>query len=130
MNHTAAHLPLPGAISAVAVARDMVTETLRGWGLHDHDWLDVVALIVTELVSNAVRHTDGPAVLDLHTNGQLTLTVTDSSPVHPRRHEPGDHGGRGLLIVDALCVRWGSRDHPTGKQVWAELPPYPHSAGR
>ena len=129
MNHTATHLPLPCAPAAVAVARDTVTDTLRGWGLHDHDWLDVVTLIVTELVSNAVRHAGGCAVLDLHVNGQVTLTVTDPSPVHPHLHQPDEHGGRGLLIVDALCTRWGSRDRETGKQVWAELPPYPqHTA--
>jgi anti-sigma regulatory factor (Ser/Thr protein kinase) len=126
MNRMAAHLPLPCTMAAVAVARDTVAETLRGWGFHDHDWVDGVAVIVTELVTNAVRHAGGCPALDLHTNGSVTLTVTDRSPVHPQLRQPDDDGGRGLVIVDALCKRRGARDHETGKQVWVELPAYPH----
>jgi anti-sigma regulatory factor (Ser/Thr protein kinase) len=130
MTHIATHLDLPCTIAAVRLARDTTIETLRGWGCDDRDWLDVVALIVTELVGNAVRHAGGCATLDLHTDGRTTLTVTDDSPTHPRRHEPDEHGGRGLLIVDALCTRWGIRDQAIGKQVWAELPPYPDRSAR
>jgi anti-sigma regulatory factor (Ser/Thr protein kinase) len=125
MSHLAVQLSLPGTVTAVPLARETVTDTLRGWGLHDGDWLDVVALIVTELVSNAVRHAGGCAVLELHTDGRTTVTVTDHSPVRPRPREPGGRGGRGLLIVDALSARWGVRHQETAKQVWAELPPYP-----
>jgi anti-sigma regulatory factor (Ser/Thr protein kinase) len=125
MTDMTAHLDLPRTVAAVRLARDTAIETLRGWGRDDRDWLDLVALIVTELVGNAVRHADGCARLDLRTDGRTTLTVTDRSPVHPRLHEPDDDGGRGLLIVDALCARWGIRDQTIGKQVWAELPPYP-----
>jgi anti-sigma regulatory factor (Ser/Thr protein kinase) len=125
MNHLAAHLVLPCTAAAVPLARDSIVATLRGWGRDDRDWLDVVALVVTELVSNAVRHAGGCPTLDLHADGLTTLTVTDRSPVHPRRQEPDDRGGRGLLIVDALCTRWGVRDQKTGKQIWVELPPCP-----
>jgi anti-sigma regulatory factor (Ser/Thr protein kinase) len=130
MIYMAAHLDLPCTIAAIPLARDTITETLRGWGRDDCDWLDVAGLIVTEIVSNAIRHAGGCATLDLCTDGQTTVTVTDRSPVYPRLQEPGDHGGRGLLIVDALCSRWGVRDQKNGKQVWVELPPYPDRPGR
>jgi anti-sigma regulatory factor (Ser/Thr protein kinase) len=121
----AAHLLLPCTMAAVALARGTVDETLRGWGFHDHDWLGGVAVIVTELVTNAVRHASGCPVLDLDVNGSVMLTVTDRSPVHPQIREPDENGGRGLVIVGALGRRWGTRDHETGKQVWVELPAYP-----
>jgi anti-sigma regulatory factor (Ser/Thr protein kinase) len=128
MTDMAAHFDLPCTIAAVPLARDMAVETLRGWGHDDHDWLDVVSLIVTELVGNAVRHAGGCATLDLHSDGRTILTVTDHSPTRPRLRAPDEHGGRGLLIIDALCPRWGVRDQETGKQVWAELPPCPEAA--
>jgi anti-sigma regulatory factor (Ser/Thr protein kinase) len=120
-----AHLLLPGTTDALPLARHTVTEALREWGFEDRDWLNTVALIVTELVSNAVRHAGGRTAVDLQADGQaiVTVTVTDTSPVLPRHGS--DDGGRGLLIVGALCPRWGTRGHGTGKQVWAELPPCP-----
>lgn len=122
MSHMGLHLSLPSTMAAVALARDTVTGALRGWGHTDPAWLDVVALIVTELVSNAVRHADGRTVLDLDTDGRTTVTVTDGSATGPHLRHADARGGRGLLIVDALSARWGMHEHGTGKQVWAELP--------
>jgi anti-sigma regulatory factor (Ser/Thr protein kinase) len=125
MNDRMVHLPLPDTVEALPLARRTIADALRGWGFRDDDWLTVVALILTELVSNAVRHAGGCAAVDLQSDGQTILTVTDRSPVHPRLQGSFDDGGRGLLIVDALCRRWGTDSRGTGKRVWAELPPYP-----
>jgi anti-sigma regulatory factor (Ser/Thr protein kinase) len=119
-------LVLPGTVVAVTHARHTVVDTMRRWGFRDPDWLDTVTLIVTELVGNAVRHARGGITLDLLADGPVTLGVTDSSPVRPsvgRGSE--DHRGLGLLIVDALCPRWGVCGRATGKRVWAELPAPP-----
>lgn len=123
MSRRTSRLHLPGTIAAVARARHLVAKTMRDWGFRDPEWLDTVALIVTELVSNAVRHAGGRITLDLCANGSTVLAVTDSSPVHPRVTEPDDVGGRGMIIIEALCPRWGVHDQDTGKRTWVELPP-------
>jgi anti-sigma regulatory factor (Ser/Thr protein kinase) len=125
MNHVVAHVALPRTVDAIRLARHTITEALRSRGFRDRDWLNLVALIVVELVSNAVRHAGGCTAVDLLADGQTIVAVTDRSSVRPRLQGSGDEGGRGLLIVDALCTRWGTRGHGTGKQVWAELPPCP-----
>ena len=119
-------LVLPGTIVAVTNARHTVVDTMRRWGFRDPEWLDTVTLVVTELVGNAVRHARGGITLDMRSDGKVTLGVTDSSPERPRvGRTSGDHGGLGLLIVDALCPRWGVCGRVAGKRVWAELPAPP-----
>lgn len=82
-----------------------------------------VELIVSELVSNAVRHSVGPYSLDLYQNhGVLRGEVCDGSTTAPRVNSaPDESGGFGLSIVDACASRWGTNVTPTGKQIWFEI---------
>jgi hypothetical protein len=105
-----------------ARARQFTRATLLQWQLAE--LIDPVITVVTELVSNAVRHTGAPRQLDLLVNGNcLVITVTDDDERLPRRTDPGpsDPRHRGLVIVDAYAHRWGSRPLDKGKAVWVEM---------
>ncbi|MGW2559126.1 ATP-binding protein [Streptomyces sp. NPDC001514] len=84
-----------------------------------------VLMVVSELVTNACLHTDGPQELVLHcTAERLRIEVSDASPVppHPRPHaDPAIPGGHGLIVLGRLARAWGSTPHGTGKRVWAEI---------
>ncbi|WP_374011088.1 ATP-binding protein [Streptomyces ipomoeae] len=79
-------------------------------------------LVVSEPVTNAVRHGGGPIGLRLIRDGVLICEVTDSSNTQPRlrRTRSSDEGGRGLFLTAQLTTRWGSRYGQSGKTVWAE----------
>ncbi|MEU6709651.1 ATP-binding protein [Streptomyces wuyuanensis] len=110
--------------TAPARARHDVQLSLRAWGL-DH-LVDDARLIVSELVTNAIRHTRTGAVGVSVTrlSGHVRIVVTDDSSTLPARVPPAAdaEAGRGLQLVDQLATRWGSQPLPTGKRVWAELP--------
>ncbi|MCW2778905.1 MAG: putative sensor protein [Frankiales bacterium] len=92
---------------------------------------DDLALVVTELVTNAVRHGTPPVELEIDTCEHcVTVVVTDGSADRPRPREAAltDEGGRGLQLVDALAADSGVRAQPPGKAVWAELPRNPSAA--
>jgi len=112
-------------------ARRAVTAVLYGWGFDDPQWLHGAALVVSELVSNAVRHGGGciDVTVQLH-DETVTIAAADGSSVVPCRRDPDDNGGRGLLLIEALCTRWGINDHEGGKRVWVELAPAPGQAPR
>ncbi|MEU2420208.1 SpoIIE family protein phosphatase [Streptomyces sp. NPDC007851] len=113
---------LPQHPAAVAGARKMAGEQLETWGLTDVAF--ATELVVSELVTNAVRYGDGPIALRLIRDASLICEVSDGSSTAPhlRRARVYDEGGRGLLLVAQLAERWGSRQTPTGKTIWAELP--------
>jgi PAS domain S-box-containing protein len=79
-------------------------------------------LIVSELVTNAIRYASGPVRLRLLRDARLTCEVADGSSTAPRlRHARStDEGGRGLFLVAQLSHRWGARYTPGGKIIWAE----------
>ncbi|WP_329402510.1 ATP-binding protein [Streptomyces melanogenes] len=113
--------------SAAAARRHTAEVTVR-WGLCD-ELGDAAALVVSELVTNAVVHTAGTRVsCELSfTSGHLTVAVRDQGygtggPTLCDATD-GEEGGRGLLLVDALSVAWGAHDvpHGTGRIVWARL---------
>ncbi|WP_323136488.1 MULTISPECIES: ATP-binding protein [unclassified Streptomyces] len=81
-----------------------------------------VELIVSELVTNAIRYGGGPIRLRLIQHQVLTCEVSDNSTSHPRPRQPLvlDENGRGLSLVARLSRRWGSRSATDGKIVWAE----------
>ncbi|MBK3574859.1 SpoIIE family protein phosphatase [Streptomyces sp. MBT65] len=111
----------PDDPAVVTDARKAVTGQLAAWGL-DH-MAFTTELIVSELVTNAIRYGGGTVGLRLfHDDTTLVCEVTDSSNTQPRlrRAQAGDEGGRGLFLVAQLSKRWGSRYHQTGKTIWAE----------
>jgi hypothetical protein len=79
-------------------------------------------LVVSELVTNAIRHAESPIQLRLIRDRTLICEVSDGSSTAPhlRRALAFDEGGRGLLLVSRLTQRWGTRQTPHGKTIWAE----------
>ena len=107
--------------AAVAGARSNVSRQLSAWGLDDLDF--TTELVVSELVTNAIRYGRPPIRLRLINDGSLLCEVSDASSTtpHQRRARTYDEGGRGLLLVAQLAEHWGTRHARHGKTVWAEL---------
>jgi GAF domain-containing protein/anti-sigma regulatory factor (Ser/Thr protein kinase) len=116
---------LPSDPAVVSTARSLAVRQLTQWGLQD--LATTTELLVSELVTNAIRHGTGPIRLRLIRHQLLTCEVSDTSNSLPRpRHaRTTDEGGRGLFLVTQLSHRRGTRYTPDGKLVWAEqeLPP-------
>jgi PAS domain S-box-containing protein len=112
-------LPDPAHVAAV---RRSVTEQLTDWGLDEVAF--VTELVVSELVTNAIRYGEPPIQLRLIRDTALICEVSDGSSTSPhlRRAHAFDEGGRGLLLVAQLTQRWGSRQTGGGKTIWAEQP--------
>ncbi|MFE9611542.1 SpoIIE family protein phosphatase [Streptomyces sp. NPDC006012] len=106
----------------VAIARQAVTGQLAVWGLQEAAY--VTELVVSELVTNAIRYGEPPIRLRLIRDRALICEVSDGSSTSPhlRRAHAFDEGGRGLLLVAQLTQRWGSRQTAGGKTIWAEQP--------
>ncbi|MCF6521975.1 ATP-binding SpoIIE family protein phosphatase [Streptomyces sp. JJ36] len=107
---------------SVSRARELAREQLHAWDL---DMLaDTAELLVSELVTNALRHGQGEIRLRLLLDRTLVCEVWDAGLVQPRRRRARatDEGGRGLQLVQLLSDGWGSRRTPHGKTVWFELP--------
>ncbi|MEW1750831.1 ATP-binding SpoIIE family protein phosphatase [Streptomyces angustmyceticus] len=105
-----------------ARARQLTRRALHRWGLDP--LLDTTELLVSEVVTNAVRYASRPIALRLLRTDVLRCEVGDDSPQVPRmrRAQAGDEGGRGLFLVDRLAQRWGATRLSTGKVVWFEQP--------
>jgi anti-sigma regulatory factor (Ser/Thr protein kinase) len=117
-------LKLPAAAQAVRLARQAARDALAGWQLED--LAEPAVLIVSELVTNAVRHAGktGTITLELTSAGTcLHVEVLDADPRWPqlRSLDDCDESGFGLILVAALTTSWGVRQTPRGKAVWAEL---------
>ncbi|MGW0576395.1 SpoIIE family protein phosphatase [Streptomyces sp. NPDC002920] len=104
----------------VAATRQAATEQLAAWGLEEAGF--VTELVVSELVTNAIRYGASPIQLRLIRDRTLICEVSDGSSTSPhlRRAHAFDEGGRGLLLVAQLTQRWGSRQTDRGKTIWAE----------
>ncbi|MFJ8977013.1 ATP-binding protein [Streptomyces sp. NPDC102282] len=155
---------MPRLPRGVPVARHRVQEAMRSWGEPD-ERVETAALVVTELVTNAVEHTAGRRIRCrlLRTSGRVRICVWNRGRRHipelpgPRDPEAypvrgdGPHGadgtegpgpvaltrpvgtdegfslasvaedGRGLMLVDALATRWGTRSSVSGRLVWADI---------
>ncbi|GAA3038760.1 ATP-binding protein [Streptosporangium longisporum] len=115
------HLFAPDS-SSVPRARHMTRDCLEGWGLHEHS--QVAELLVSELVTNALRHSRGAIRLALYfTDGMLRGEVEDADPSLPRvcQARDEDERGRGMYLLELLSCCWGSARTATGKTVWFEL---------
>lgn len=113
---------IPADPALVATTRKQAVGQLALWGLSEAAF--TAELVVSELVTNAIRYGDQPIRLRLiHDAATLICEVSDTSNTAPhlRRARTYDEGGRGLLLVAQLTQRWGSRHTPEGKTIWAEL---------
>ena len=103
----------------------MIRAAVRAWGARDR--ADEIELVADELITNALMHTEGSAIVTLRvltgTDRRLRVEVEDSSSALPRRREAGESGvsGRGLLLVDLLTDVWGVEARGGGKCVWCEF---------
>ena len=111
---------LPADPAIVADTRKQVATRLTGWGLDDAAF--VTGLVVSELVTNAIRYAESPIQLRLIRDRTLICEVSDGSSTAPhlRQARAFDEGGRGLLLVSQLTQRWGTRQTLQGKTIWAE----------
>ncbi|MFG2948432.1 ATP-binding SpoIIE family protein phosphatase [Streptomyces adustus] len=117
-----AHWEIPDNPAAVSAARAWTARQLTRWDLEG--LLSDTALIVSELVTNAIRYGRAPAELRLIRHHVLVCEVTDSSSTQPRlrRAHTTDEGGRGLFLVAQLAGRWGCRHGQNRKTIWSEQP--------
>ncbi|MGW0732759.1 ATP-binding protein [Streptomyces sp. NPDC002851] len=121
---------LPRTPRSVPRARTLLHEQTAAWNLTP-DVADTAALLLSELLTNAVTHARVPrgrqlrARCALLSDGTLRLEVDDAnnSEPCPRKAAPEDESGRGLALVEALADRWGTtpRAYGIGKTVWCEL---------
>ncbi|MEV0185634.1 SpoIIE family protein phosphatase [Streptomyces sp. NPDC050625] len=112
----------PADPTVVAKARAAAAHQLTAWGLDELAF--TTELVVSELVTNAIRYAGGPVGLRLIRENVLVCEVTDPSNTQPRlrRAHWTDEGGRGLFLIAQLTNRWGSRYGRRGKTIWAEQP--------
>ncbi|MFI1539460.1 SpoIIE family protein phosphatase [Streptomyces anandii] len=124
-HHMAGWDDLPADPAIVPLIRAAATRRLNDW--HLQDAVFATELIVTELLSNAIRHATGPIHLRLLRDRTLVCEVSDASNTSPHMRQAAgtDEGGRGLFLVAQLAQRWGTRYIPRGKVIWAEqaVPP-------
>ncbi|MFH8978113.1 SpoIIE family protein phosphatase [Streptomyces sp. NPDC017890] len=113
---------LPREPRSVGRARELARARLLDWDMEE--LVDTTELLVSELVTNALRYGEGEIRLRLLLDRTLVCEVWDSGLVQPRRRRARDtdEGGRGLQLVGLLSAAWGSRRTPRGKTVWFELP--------
>ncbi|HSP39017.1 MAG TPA: ATP-binding protein [Frankiaceae bacterium] len=116
-----ATLALPSSLRSPALARALVAEALRNCPT---DVVDTALLLVSEVVTNAVRHAVGsPLIIGVETEPVLMVSVEDASPEPPVHDDAAldAESGRGLGLVDALATTWGWHRSSPGKVVWFEL---------
>ncbi|MFJ2895135.1 SpoIIE family protein phosphatase [Streptomyces sp. NPDC087218] len=130
-----AHAPQPGGRlqqhvaqsdpEALSSARHMIRAAVRAWGARAR--ADEVELAADELITNALMHTDGGAIVTIRVltgpERRLRVDVEDRSSALPRRRDAGEAGvsGRGLMLVDRLADLWGVESRGSGKCVWCEF---------
>ncbi|WP_329191981.1 SpoIIE family protein phosphatase [Streptomyces sp. NBC_01435] len=135
LRRKAAHAPQPGGRlqqhvaqsdpEALSSARHMIRAAVRAWGAKTR--ADEVELAADELITNALMHTDGGAIVTIRVltgpERRLRVDVEDRSSALPRRRDAGEAGvsGRGLMLVDRLADLWGVESRGSGKCVWCEF---------
>ena len=111
---------LPPELTSAARARNLICEPLERWKLGE--LVPTTELLVSELVTNAIRHATGQVTLRMVLEGSLVCEVLDGSAALPRLRHAGrdEECGRGLEVVSQFAQRWGARRTPQGKIVWCE----------
>ncbi|MFJ8011802.1 SpoIIE family protein phosphatase [Streptomyces sp. NPDC096339] len=110
----------------IAGARQQIRELLHDWA--DEEQLDSAVLMVSEMVTNVLMHTDGDALLVAEAVGELgerrlRVEVADGSDELPHKRHPGEmaSSGRGVLLMEMLADNWGVDPRGEGKTIWFEL---------
>ncbi|MER6448655.1 SpoIIE family protein phosphatase [Streptomyces venezuelae] len=113
---------VPGEASAVSRVRNAGAAQLAAWGLEEISF--TTELILSELITNAIRYGSAPVRVRLLRDRSLVCEVSDGSSTSPhlRYAATTDEGGRGLFLVAQYADRWGTRYTERGKVIWAELP--------
>ncbi|MFG2978985.1 SpoIIE family protein phosphatase [Streptomyces sp. NPDC048331] len=113
---------VPGEASAVSRVRNAGAAQLAAWGLEEISF--TTELILSELITNAIRYGSAPVRVRLLRDRTLICEVSDGSSTSPhlRYAATTDEGGRGLFLVAQYADRWGTRYTDRGKVIWAELP--------
>ena len=119
-------LVLPGDLSAAGEARAAVRLWLRIRSCSETA-IETIELLASEVVGNAVRHAHGEVTMHVRMVGRrVRVDVEDEAPgrlpAPPVAVDAGDHGGRGLWLLNALSDGWGWEPTGAGKRVWFELP--------
>jgi GAF domain-containing protein/anti-sigma regulatory factor (Ser/Thr protein kinase) len=111
---------VPADPAVVSRMRAAVTGQLDRWGLGELAF--TTELVVSELITNAIRHAVEPITVRLLRDRALICEVSDGSSTSPRLRRAGttDEGGRGLYLTAQLTARWGTRYTATGKVIWTE----------
>ncbi|MGW4101834.1 SpoIIE family protein phosphatase [Streptomyces sp. NPDC004976] len=119
---------VPSDPRAVAGVRRECARRLGEWGLQEAAF--TLELILSELLTNAIRYGTDPIGVRLLYDTTLTCEVSDAGSTSPqvRRAATTDEGGRGLFLVSHYAQRWGTRYTPGGKVIWAELAPHAEAA--
>ncbi|WP_344382027.1 ATP-binding protein [Streptomyces thermolineatus] len=116
---------LPCVRESVRRARALVSNVLAAWGMDD-DMADCGKIIVTELLANAVEHTETPVskvIIERRSNGTVRIGVSDRSHSVPHLKTAALHAesGRGLSLVAEMSSLWGYDTHQWGKVTWAVI---------
>ena len=107
---------------SVAASRRYVRDVLRGHPLAN---IDAIELMVSELATNSVKHAHSDFKVSINdSGGEIRVEVRDTGRGQPvlRFPAPTEPSGRGLRIVEALSLAWGTADSPRGKTVWFTVP--------
>ncbi|MER7563655.1 ATP-binding protein [Streptomyces sp. NPDC097941] len=116
----------PAVTASIAAARRWARDCVEGFGgpLRRHSMIQTTELLVSELITNAIRHGTGPPLVRLTWNGRLLrIAVSDHSDRRPHRRATRntEPGGFGLQLLERIALRWGVTPRNPGKTVWAEL---------
>ncbi|MEU7026463.1 SpoIIE family protein phosphatase [Streptomyces sp. NPDC046275] len=118
----------------IATAREQVRQLLHDW--NDPDQVDSAVLMVSEMVTNVLVHTDGDALLLAEVvcredSRRLRVEVADASDELPHKRHPGEmaSSGRGLILMELLARSWGADPRGEGKAIWFELDEPPSGDG-
>ncbi|KJY34080.1 phosphatase, partial [Streptomyces sp. NRRL S-444] len=110
----------------IAGARRQIRELLHDWA--DEEQVDSAVLMVSEMVTNVLLHTDGDALLVAEAMGELgtrrlRIEVADASDELPHKRHPGEmaSSGRGVLLMEMLADSWGVDPRGEGKSIWFEM---------
>jgi anti-sigma regulatory factor (Ser/Thr protein kinase) len=115
-----ATLDLPPDPAVVSEARAFASDRLTAWGLEEMAF--TMELVVSELVTNAIRYGQSPIQLRMILQSTVTCEVSDAGGTAPhlRRARTFDEGGRGLVLVAQMTEHWGTRHNRDGKVIWAQ----------